>query len=68
LVDAYDAITSKRRYKDARSHEDGAKIIASESGEHFDPELVRAFLACQTQFDAVREKHSEPETELVGAV
>lgn len=68
LVDAYDAISSKRRYKAASSHEEATRIIESEAGKHFDPELVQAFLACQREFDAIREKHSEPAPELVGAV
>lgn len=59
LVDAYDAITSRRRYKDAQSHEEAAAIIESEAGKHFDPVLVDAFLRCQEQFDAIRERHND---------
>ncbi len=65
LVDAYDAISSRRRYKEARSHEDAARIIQAESGKHFDPELVRAFLECQGEFDAIRAKFSDQQVEPV---
>jgi len=54
LVDAYDAIRSQRRYKDAKSHEQALEIIRSESGEHFDPLLVQAFLRCHERFDEIR--------------
>lgn len=54
LVDAYDAITSQRRYKAAKSHDQAVEIIRSEAGKHFDPVLVTAFLRCHEQFDAIR--------------
>ena len=59
LVDAYDAITSERRYKAARSHEEAVDIIRAESAKHFDPVLVEAFLRCHDQFDEVRILHSD---------
>ena len=67
LVDAYDAITSRRRYKPSKSHEEAVEIIRSESGKHFDPALVQAFLRGHEQFDAVRARYSEGAT-LVEAV
>lgn len=55
LVDAYDAITSKRRYKDSRGHAEAVDIIRSERGKHFDPDLVGTFLQCEHEFNAIRE-------------
>jgi PAS domain S-box-containing protein len=43
LADVYDALTSKRSYKQALSHEDAVKIILAEKGTHFDPEVVEVF-------------------------
>jgi len=63
LVDAYDAITSRRRYSEPRSHEQAVEIIRSESGRHFDPDVVKAFLECGDEFDAVRQTHGEPAAE-----
>jgi response regulator RpfG family c-di-GMP phosphodiesterase len=54
LVDAYDAITSRRRYKKERSHEEAVRVIRSERGRHFDPDVVDAFLECHDQFDELR--------------
>jgi putative two-component system response regulator len=59
LADVYDALTSKRVYKDAFQHEIARSIILEESGSHFDPSVVEAFLACEEQFIAVRERFSE---------
>ncbi len=57
LVDAYDAITSRRRYKDPISHERAVEIIRSDSGTHFDPELLAPFLRCADRFDEIRRAH-----------
>jgi len=54
LVDAYDAITSRRRYSEPRSHETAVDIVRAESGKHFDPDVAEAFLRCADQFDAIR--------------
>lgn len=43
LADVFDALVSKRRYKDAYSVEQALDIIRSERGKHFDPELVDLF-------------------------
>jgi putative two-component system response regulator len=59
LVDAYDAITSRRRYKEARSHQDAVSIIRQQSGKHFDPHLVAAFERCADRFDEVRARYSD---------
>lgn len=44
LVDVYDALISKRPYKQPYTHEEAVQIIVEESGRQFDPELVRVFL------------------------
>ena len=44
LADSFDAIVSKRSYKKARSFSQAVNIIRRESGTHFDPVVVRAFL------------------------
>jgi response regulator RpfG family c-di-GMP phosphodiesterase len=43
VADVFDALTSKRVYKDAMSPERARQIIESESGTHFDPVVVAAF-------------------------
>lgn len=45
IADVYDALTSKRCYKDALPQEEAVEIIKKESGSHFDSALVSVFLA-----------------------
>jgi len=50
IVDVYDVLTNERPYKKALSHEESVKIIKEESGKHFDPRLVKIFLAYEKEF------------------
>lgn len=50
IVDVYDALISERCYKKAMSPDEAFKIIEEESGTHFDPELVKVFLAHKDEF------------------
>lgn len=53
LVDAYDAICSKRVYKEAMSHEAACRIIERDSGKHFDPQLAAVFLNSERQIQSL---------------
>jgi HD-GYP domain-containing protein (c-di-GMP phosphodiesterase class II) len=44
VADVYDALTSKRPYKEAWTPERGIAAIEAESGKHFDPTVVAAFV------------------------
>lgn len=56
LADVYDALTTKRVYKDAFSHEKTYEIIMESNGTHFDPDVVQAFVEIQEQFMMIAEK------------
>lgn len=43
VADVFDALTSRRVYKDAHAADEARKIIVSEAGKHFDPHVVQAF-------------------------
>jgi putative two-component system response regulator len=43
LADVFDALTSRRRYKDAWKFDRALEEIRSLSGTHFDPDVVTAF-------------------------
>lgn len=47
VADVFDALTSKRCYKDAMPSEKAYAIIREESGTHFDPVVAEAFLQRQ---------------------
>jgi HD-GYP domain-containing protein (c-di-GMP phosphodiesterase class II) len=51
ICDVYDALGSKRPYKDAWSPQQVVDEIARSSGSHFDPALVEAFLALVPELD-----------------
>ncbi len=44
LADTFDALTSKRPYKDRYPVEVALEIIKKEQGQHFDPDVVEVFL------------------------
>jgi putative two-component system response regulator len=54
VVDVYDALVSKRPYKEAYTHEKSIGIISEESGKHFDPKIVEVFLEIQDQLMKIR--------------
>jgi putative two-component system response regulator len=63
LADAYDALTSRRVYKDAFTHEKARSAVIKGRGTHFDPDVVDAFLENEAKFVAVQQSLSD-ETEL----
>jgi response regulator RpfG family c-di-GMP phosphodiesterase len=56
LVDVYDALGSKRSYKDAWDIEKIKATLIQGRGGHFDPELVDVFVANMESFNAVRQE------------
>jgi putative two-component system response regulator len=59
LADAYDALTTKRCYKNAFSHETAKSIIIEGKGHHFDPMIADAFLALEEAFSEVRNEFAD---------
>ncbi len=59
LADVYDALISKRVYKDPYPEESVLAYIREQAGKQFDPEVVEAFLAIYDVIVAIREKYSE---------
>jgi putative two-component system response regulator len=59
VADVYDALISRRVYKDGMSHEAAAAIIAEGRGSHFDPDVADAFLAIQDEFRAIAARYAD---------
>jgi len=53
VADVYDALISRRVYKETLPHPDAVKVIQAASGQHFDPDVVDAFMQIHQQLYAV---------------
>jgi putative two-component system response regulator len=56
LADVYDALSSKRVYKQAVQHNKVVEIIVRGSGLHFDPDIVAAFVGIKEEFARIAEQ------------
>ena len=46
IMDVYDALVTKRKYKEAISHDEAVDIILKSMGTHFDPKFSDIFKEC----------------------
>ncbi|MGN0642365.1 MAG: HD domain-containing phosphohydrolase [Huintestinicola sp.] len=51
LADVFDALVSKRCYKEAFTYDKAFSIIKEDSGTHFDPALAEIFLKCRPELE-----------------
>ena len=59
VADVYDALRSERPYKKEFTHEKTREIIIEGKGTHFDPLIVDAFLARETDFISIADKYRD---------
>lgn len=59
VADVYDALVSKRSYKEPMDHEEAYKIILGDRGEHFSPKVIDAFAANYDKILDVLKKHPD---------
>ena len=50
IADVYDALVSERPYKKAFTHDQALDMIKNDSGTHFDPKIIEAFLNVADDF------------------
>jgi HD-GYP domain-containing protein (c-di-GMP phosphodiesterase class II) len=60
VADVYDALATKRVYKDALPHDDCVEIIRNEAGKQFDPLLVETFLEIEAVFRRIAQRSGQP--------
>lgn len=53
VADVYDALISKRCYKNAFSHQQAVDMILEQKGKHFDPTIIDIFSGIEGQFKAI---------------
>ncbi len=59
IADIYDALTSKRIYKEAMSHDDAVAYMREKSGQELDPVIVNAFLKIQNEFKQIANRFTD---------
>lgn len=64
VADVYDALISRRVYKEGMPHDKAAAIIVQGRGQHFDPDIVDAFVAVQDQFQAIAQRFADSDADL----
>ena len=64
LADVYDALISRRVYKEGMPHEQALTIISAGRGQHFDPDMVDAFLAIHEEFHAIAQRYIDTDSEI----
>lgn len=66
ICDVFDAITSKRVYKEQAPVEEAVSYLREQRGHHFDACLVEHFLACLDDIVAVKEDYADNRESHVG--
>lgn len=61
LADVFDALSSKRVYKEALNIEECKKFLIEEKGKHFDPDLVDIFIEMLPEILKIRDQYSSEE-------
>ena len=64
VADVYDALISRRVYKEGMPHEKAVAIITEGRGSHFDPDIVDAFLSLAAQFREVAARYRDSDEDL----
>lgn len=59
LADVFDALVSKRVYKEQFSYDKAFSILEESSGSYFDPSLCRAFLQCRPQIETLYDNNQD---------
>lgn len=65
LADVYDALISRRVYKEAFTHEVSVEIIAKGRGTHFDPVMVDVFMEIADQFYEIAQKYADTDEDVL---
>jgi len=64
VADVYDALISRRVYKDGMPHEKAVSIIVEGKGQHFDPDIVDAFVRVQDTFREIARRYADTDEDL----
>ena len=68
VADVYDALISRRIYKESMSHAEAVAIILAGSGTEFDPDIVAAFERQAEDFRAIQERYADDDADMQKAL
>lgn len=64
VADVYDALISRRVYKDSMPHEKAIAIMEEGRGTHFDPDMLDAFLTIQDEVQAIAKRYADTDADM----
>ncbi|WP_005034496.1 response regulator [Holophaga foetida] len=64
VADVYDALISRRIYKEGMPHAMAYQIIVEGAGTHFDPDVAEAFTNLADDFQAIAQKFSDKDADM----
>jgi putative two-component system response regulator len=64
VADVYDALISRRPYKEPMPHGKAVKLIVDGRGAHFDPDIVDAFIELQDEFFAISQRYADTDADI----
>jgi putative two-component system response regulator len=65
IADVYDALISKRHYKDAMSHREAIALMEKSRGTHFDPAIFDIFLQVSDKFFDIAERFKDRDVDKI---
>lgn len=64
VADVYDALISRRVYKDSMPHNKAIAIIVEGRESHFDPDIVDAFVSIQDEIAAIANRYADSDADM----
>ena len=64
VADVYDALISRRVYKESMPHEKAVAIMQAGRGTHFDPDIADAFVALQDEFQRIAARFADSDADM----
>ncbi|MEC5387776.1 two-component system response regulator [Uliginosibacterium sp. H3] len=64
IADVYDALISRRVYKEGMPHDKAVQIIIEGKDKHFDPDLVDAFIELKSEFQAIATRFHDTDQDM----
>ena len=64
IADVYDALISRRVYKDGMPHDKAVQIILDGRGSHFDPDICDAFRNCLPVFQEIAARFADSDSDM----